>query len=49
MSGTRRYARLMQATGWSYAKVDRALTEGRRRLRAILDAPDECRPGPGEP
>jgi DNA-directed RNA polymerase specialized sigma24 family protein len=51
MSGTRRYARLMQATGWSYAKVNRALSEGRRRLRAVLiaDAPDECRPGPGDP
>jgi DNA-directed RNA polymerase specialized sigma24 family protein len=31
-----RYRRIMRATGWSYTKVNRALTEGRAALRALL-------------
>ena len=32
-------------------KVNRALSEGRRRLRAVMivDTPDGCPPGTGEP
>jgi DNA-directed RNA polymerase specialized sigma24 family protein len=31
-----RYRRIMRATGWSYTKVNRSLTEGRAALRALL-------------
>jgi DNA-directed RNA polymerase specialized sigma24 family protein len=31
-----RYRRIMAATGWSYAKVNRCLAEGRAALRALL-------------
>ena len=31
-----RYRRIMRATGWSYAKVNRCLTHGRATLRALL-------------
>jgi DNA-directed RNA polymerase specialized sigma24 family protein len=38
-----RYRRIMRATGWSYAKVNRCLTEGRAALCALLlDAPAEA-------
>jgi DNA-directed RNA polymerase specialized sigma24 family protein len=35
-----RYRRIMRATGWSYTKVNRCLTEGRAALRARLLAGD---------
>jgi DNA-directed RNA polymerase specialized sigma24 family protein len=31
-----RYRRIMRATGWSYTKVNRCLSEGRAALRALL-------------
>jgi DNA-directed RNA polymerase specialized sigma24 family protein len=31
-----RYRRIMRATGWSYSKVNRCLSEGRAALRALL-------------
>ncbi|MGH2948690.1 MAG: RNA polymerase sigma factor [Solirubrobacteraceae bacterium] len=31
-----RYRRIMRATGWSYAHVNRCLTRGRAKLRALL-------------
>jgi DNA-directed RNA polymerase specialized sigma24 family protein len=31
-----RYRRIMRATGWSYTKTNRALTEGRAALRGLL-------------
>jgi DNA-directed RNA polymerase specialized sigma24 family protein len=31
-----RYRRIMSATGWSYAHVNRCLTRGRAKLRALL-------------
>jgi DNA-directed RNA polymerase specialized sigma24 family protein len=31
-----RYRRMMRATGWSYSKVNRCLTEGRGALRTLL-------------
>jgi len=31
-----RYRRIMHATGWSYTKVNRCLSEGRAALRALL-------------
>jgi len=31
-----RYRRIMSATGWSYAHVNRCLTQGRAKLRALL-------------
>jgi DNA-directed RNA polymerase specialized sigma24 family protein len=31
-----RYRHIMRATGWSYTKVNRCLSEGREALRALL-------------
>ena len=39
-----RYRRIMAATGWSYAKVNRCLAEGRAALRALLL--DQAPPSP---
>lgn len=39
------YAEIAEASGWTFTKVNRALTEGRRRLRArraAIDAGEEC-------
>jgi DNA-directed RNA polymerase specialized sigma24 family protein len=50
-----RYARIMRATGWSFTKVNRCLSEGRAALRALLlhDAPADAGttsdPAPGRP
>ena len=39
-----RYGRIMRATGWSFTKVNRCLSEGRAALRALLlhDAPAQA-------
>jgi len=44
-AGGRSYAEIQQATGWSYTKVNRCLTEGRRAFLArcaALEAGAEC-------
>ena len=43
-----RYRRIMRATGWSYTKANRCLSEGRAALRALL-LPDAPGGGPGQP